>query len=130
LAIKIPIIVYRWAAVLWLAAIVFLLFLPGDDLPDVELIPFQDKVVHFVLFAGYSFLWLGGFYFNGRFSRRRSLTLILGFGAATAVLTEWIQQLVPGRQGGLIDLLVDLLGLLIGTIFYLFLEKRNHSAQN
>lgn len=121
---------YRLGAVIWLLTIIALLFLPGDDLPDVQYLPHQDKLIHFVLFSVYSFLWLSGFYRVHNLGGRVSASIILGFGVFTAVLTEWIQQRVPGRQGDLIDMLLDLIGLAAGAIFYFLLEKRNHSAKN
>ncbi len=41
----------------WTLLILVACFLPGRDVPDVH-IPFMDKWVHFVLFGGFSFLWL------------------------------------------------------------------------
>jgi VanZ family protein len=117
---------FRILAFGWLVLTLTLLLLPGDSLPSEPIIPFQDKVAHFVLFAGYAFLWILGFVENMWASRNITLIIILIGGLFIAVSSELIQEAIPGRRGDLFDFFVDLIGLITGYVIGLFFEKRNH----
>ncbi len=105
----------RFLAILWTLLILFLCFLPGNDIPDVT-IPFADKWVHFILFGAFSFLWL-----CARPTKKMGGLLFwfiasIVFGA----LVELLQGLLSflGRSMDVKDMAADAVGGLLGTILF------------
>lgn len=108
-------------AVLWTLLILVACFIPGREVPDVR-IPFIDKWVHFVLFGGFSFLWLC--------TRKRPVpgtglvvllaSIALGYGV------ELIQGsgFTSGRSYDMYDVYADSVGGLLGVLLF-FLWRRS-----
>jgi VanZ family protein len=119
-----------WAVLIWTGVIGWICFSPpGDDSTGIfiflQKIPHLDKLVHFAIFAIYSFLLAGC-----RHSDDTSLayTVIYSFLLAFcyAALTEIIQwQFIPGRIGDPADFAADLGGVVFGLVMALwFIKKR------
>lgn len=103
-------------AMLWTLLIFVLCFIPSKGLPDWQ-IPFFDKWTHFILFAIFAFLWLNCFS-NPNWITYISIFLvsfIFGF------CVEWLQGLLTflGRSQDNWDILADLIGGVIGVIFFM-----------
>lgn len=101
-------------AVGWTLLIFILCFLPGDEIPDVD-IPFIDKWAHVVLFAVFSFLWLCAW------PTRKIGNLLFWLVVSVFVgwLVEYIQgHYVPGRYQDNMDTLADAVGGLAGIIIF------------
>jgi VanZ family protein len=117
----------RYAAVTAasLAVLYWLSSLPGraEAQHDPALL-FFENLSHAPLFAALAFAWLKTVS-NGRPVSARSIALALLAAGACAVLDEWHQSFVPGRDASLGDLLVDLTG--IGTML-IFLQWRGRRA--
>jgi VanZ family protein len=80
--------------------------MPGKSLTEVE---GPDKVVHIILFAGFSVLWMIA-------SPGRRWTILLA-GLAYSIALEIMQSLaVSGRSGSMSDVTSDAIGLVIGVI--------------
>ncbi|PSK89496.1 VanZ family protein [Taibaiella chishuiensis] len=107
-------------AVLWTLLILVACFIPGREVPDVR-IPFIDKWVHFVLFGGFSFLWLC--------TRKRAVpcTGLVVFLASVALGygVELIQGsgITSGRSYDMYDVYADSVGGLLGVLLF-FLWRR------
>ena len=92
----------------------------------------MDKVVHILMYAGFTFLSLWGyrkpFAENGKEYRKKAVWMAIGIGAAYGIVTEMIQEfLIPTRTGSVYDWIADLLGSIIGAIIaYFFLRDRNN----
>jgi VanZ family protein len=101
----------RFLAVLWTLLIFIGCFLPGKDIPDVQ-VPFIDKWVHLVLFGGFTFLWLCA----RPVRTARSLITIFLLSAALGSLIELLQGLLSflGRTMDIMDALADSIGGLLG----------------
>src|SRR4051812_37403200 len=100
----------RWLAIAWTLLIFILCFLPGQDLPNVD-IPFIDKWAHLVLFGVFSFLWLcvTPTRTPGFLLMLFIITVFIGW------LVEYIQgHFVPNRTQDNMDTLADTAGGLIG----------------
>lgn len=98
----------------WTLLIFILCFLPGNELPKVD-IPFIDKWTHVILFAVFSFLWLCA----KPTLNIGALTLLLGISIFLGWLVEYIQgHYVPGRHQDNMDTLADAIGGLLGIIFF------------
>jgi len=92
-------------AVLWTCVIFSLCLADGHWFPQVN-IPHIDKLVHFMMFLGFSLACY-----------KMRMTHILVFGLALAILTEILQGVLPiHRSFDLRDMLMDATGLAVGII--------------
>lgn len=113
----------RFLAIAWTLLIFFLCFLPGEDVPELD-IPFIDKWMHMLLFTVFSFLWLVVW----RSRSLRALTVIL----LASVVLGWLVEYIQGHLSFLhrsqdnIDTLADAVGGLLGVIMYYFVHPRLH----
>ena len=101
--------------VVWTLIMAWLLLTPGS--PDVSLFHFEgaDKLAHFSLFLGWSFLMTLRGYYSSTNTRLILLvvfcvSLIIGGG------TELLQGVIPNRSRELVDFFADVLGALGGLL--------------
>jgi VanZ family protein len=100
--------VFLWAPVAAWAAVIFVLSsIPdlGTGLGETDLV--LRKIAHAAEFAVLGFLLL-------RAVRREPAALVLGF--AYAVSDEVHQHFVPGREGAVLDVAIDAVGVAIGVL--------------
>jgi len=113
---------YRWLAVLWTVAVIVACSLPAASLSPVQPALSADKVIHFVLFAGFGLLWMRSFCppADATASDLRWYGAhVLGWGSLFAVGTEVYQHLLPlQRMGDPYDALADGGGLLGAVLLY------------
>lgn len=108
----------KFLAVAWTLLIFVLCFLPGNELPKVDL-PLIDKWVHFILFAIFSFLWL----VSAPSRSKIYLFTILVITVFVGWLVEYIQgHYAIGRFQDDMDTLADSVGGLIGIIIFFVLS--------
>lgn len=101
-------------AIIWTLGILAACSIPGKDLPDIDLFSF-DKIAHFVVFAGFGWLWMRAL--QGPSLRRTGY--VLASGLAYAALTEVYQGLLPyDRSPDPYDALANALGLLTAVLLY------------
>lgn len=117
----------KWAvliASIWTALILFACFIPGSNVPKVNL-PLIDKWVHFIIFASFSFLW---YVVVKRKSTKNSILLFL-----TATLFGYLVEVIQGsglvanRSYELNDVIADAIGGLLGVVLYLLLSPTTPS---
>lgn len=108
----------RTLALLWSLGVLAACSIPGNDLPDVRLLPFsQDKWIHVALFVGVGWLWLRAF-------PDRLWTILLG-GVAFGIGIEVWQTLLPiGRSAELLDVVADVIGLVLGLWLGVWAQRR------
>lgn len=113
-------------AILWTLLIFFLCFIPGKDLPHLN-IPLVDKWTHMVLFGMFTILW-----HNTTRSNSFSLKLILLIVATfLGWLVEYVQgHYVQGRSQDNMDTLADAIGGLIGIILFTLYVRFNKSTKS
>lgn len=115
-----PRLLVAWA---WTALIFTLCWTPRALVPEGEgatrpfPIPYFDKMVHFGLFAGFSFWWMVAGTIRARW--------VVAAGVGAAILSE-LGQLVPvvNRDANWPDGLADTLGLLGGLAIYAYASRR------
>jgi VanZ family protein len=106
----------RFAAILWTLLIFVACFTPGKDIPDVQ-VPFIDKWTHFILFGGFTFLWMC---YKPVVNRRWIITLFLiavGLGSLIEILQGILTFL--GRDMEFMDAVADSIGGLLGIVLFL-----------
>jgi hypothetical protein len=114
----------KWPAILWSVIIFLLLAMPSSGLETRTLIkiPGFDKLVHFVLFAAYSFLW---YRYAGavKTTGNKALVIIIGSGCLFGIAMEFV-QLHPwvNRDFEWGDMVADSLG---AGIIFLIRKRKN-----
>jgi VanZ family protein len=102
-------------AVLWTLLILAACLMPGKDVPDVA-IPLADKWVHFIVFAGFSFLWLC---VPRKVSFKTGFLLFL-LSMIFGYIIELLQDsgITQGRSYDLNDVLADTIGGILGILLF------------
>ena len=95
------------------------------DVPQLG-ITFMDKILHFFIFGVLGVLIIRGMLLN-RINRALIWTMIIG--ATFAMLDEWHQFYVPGRDASVDDFIADVLGILtFSMIYYGYYHKKKRRA--
>ncbi len=103
-----------YLAVLFSILILGLCIMPSEKLPGEDV---NDKLAHFVAFAGISFLWM---WVSENYLKVIVLSALFG------LVIEVIQGLLPEsfhRSYDLMDALADSVGVLIGAVLYYVIIK-------
>jgi VanZ family protein len=85
--------------------------------------PFLDKGLHLVEFAILGFLLSLGFFLSFGFSVRVKSVITLSSGILLGCLDELHQYFVPERSFGVLDIVADSIGILIGLIAFYYLSR-------
>ena len=89
------------------------------------LTPTVQNLLHIPLFGLLSYLWLNALTKNGCLGKKKliiTIIITLGYG----LLDEFHQTFVPGRYGSLTDMLLNIVGIITGTVIYLQLQCRRN----
>ena len=112
---------------IWPILLMVLIFIessiPMDGGPDnivflTNLNPEIQNLLHIPLYGVLSFLWLRFFCASGKVTKKLvfySLMLAIFYGC----LDEFHQSFVRGRCGGLLDIYLDIVGAIFGTVLFL-----------
>lgn len=115
--------------IIWLIISTILLALPGNDLPHIRLLDFDnsDKLIHvgmFALLSGlfcYPFAWSG---FSNAIIKSRLLGIAF-YTLAYGIAMEFVQKyFVAGRSFDLIDIFCDAVGSFAGMLVMLQLYRK------
>src|SRR5690606_9293175 len=100
-------------ASIWTAFILFACFIPGSSIPKVN-IPLADKWVHFIIFAGFSYLW----YFTFTKVTVLNSLFLMVLAAGLGYMVEIIQGSgwVVNRSYEWNDVAADSIGGIIGVV--------------
>lgn len=102
---------------IWLVLILFASLTPSDKIPDFHLFLYSDKVAHFCLYAGFSFLLIPALTFDNKKNRSYILALIIS--VFTGILMEYCQSLwAIGRSAELFDFIANCIGTIAGIACY------------
>lgn len=113
-------------ASLWTLLILFLCFIPGQDLPRVN-IPLADKWAHMVLFGIFTILWHRTVR-NGKGYYKLMLMLVAVF---IGWLVEYVQgHYIPNRSQDNIDTLADGIGGAIGIVLFWLYQRFNKGVNS
>jgi VanZ family protein len=106
----------RFIAIIWTLLIFVGCLFPSQQLPHVT-VPFIDKWTHFVLFGGYTFLWLCAKPAYTTAYVIKLLVVAVLLGCAIEVLQGKFTFL--GRSMELLDAIADAVGALLGITLYM-----------
>lgn len=113
-------------ASLWTLLILFLCFIPGHDLPRVN-IPLADKWAHMVLFGIFTILWhrtvTDG---NGYYK-----IMLLFIAVFLGWLVEYVQgNYIPNRTQDNVDTLADGIGGAVGVVLFWLYQRFNKGVNS
>ncbi|MBD3628110.1 MAG: VanZ family protein [Cyclobacterium sp.] len=107
---------------------VYALFSPGSEVPDIPKFYGSDKLIHFGMFSGMAFLWNRVIRWqlpDESKKKQRKFTNYLVLWIFIAIFTEYLQILVPGRSFDYLDIVTNILGGTIGTIIFVYVNKKS-----
>jgi len=107
-------------AFFWTALIIAACLIPGNEVPNVH-IPFADKWVHFLIFAGFAFLWLCTMTRPGIRSGVIVFMLAIFLGIAVELLQG--SGITSGRSCEPMDAVADTVGGLLGVLLFFLVRK-------
>jgi VanZ family protein len=105
----------------WIIVVLIAIASPGQDLPDINTIPYFDKIVHIILFGLVTFLVNRSMTARGVSQKYAAILSLVG-SAAYAGLAEIIQLFVPGRDCSIYDFYAGLIGALL-ALMVIYLMK-------
>ena len=106
----------------WLSACCLAMLTPGTALPDVSVVSFQDKIIHFFIFFMLAYLG-SGMDLDKKVGVWRKKRLWLNFMLLVFIPSiglETAQHLIPNRSFDLNDLAINVLGVISGLFGYLY----------
>ena len=118
----------RWSPILLMILIFIESSIPMDGGADniaflTNLDPNIQNLLHIPLYGTLAFLWLNFFCSSGKLTKQivfYSLIITICYGC----LDEVHQSFIKGRYGGLLDVYLNIIGAVAGTIFFWYLKKR------
>ena len=124
-----------YPGILCAAVILLLTGLPGSCFPQVKPVIGLDKVVHLLMYAGFTFATIWGyrkpFCERGAGYRKKMLWMAILIGIFYGALTEIMQEtLIPLRTGSVYDWIADAIGSLLGVTIYYFFHRSRNNLQN
>lgn len=113
---------------LWSGFILLSLLIPSDYIKNnvniFDFIPYFDKIIHGILFFGFSFLLIP-IQIN-KYNNKKALIISFLISVLFALITEIFQFLsfeYTHREFELLDLASDIVGIILALITYLILRK-------
>jgi len=108
-------------AIIWTMLILGACLIPGREVPNVH-IPMMDKWVHFVIFAGFSFLWLCTFSSINFTKMLNIFVLSVALGYSVELLQD--SGITAGRSFERDDIIADGIGGFLGVVLFYFCYSR------
>lgn len=135
MALRLPILKYYWAALIWAAFILFLCGVPGNQIPPIDFwdINIEDKLAHIGIFAILGALLVYGKVKRNGFESLSFKTIVifsitcLAYGFVTEALQHFV---FIDRFASLADFIADGAGSICGTVFaFWFYKYKNQTPR-
>jgi VanZ family protein len=110
----------KWTATGWTILIFLLMVMPPGNIPNQGLfgIPHLDKLVHFILFAGFVWLWHNALLkSNGQLEISRILFPVFLTASFYGIAMEFVQAIFTSRSFDILDIAADIAGAGFALIF-------------
>ena len=114
-------------AIAWGILIFVIISMPASSIPDSSFldIPHFDKLVHFSMFLGFTFLLCAGFYLKDKKGITSIHFLFVALiGLLYGGITELFQEFFfDSRHGSFVDFIANTIGVVAGITVFCFLRK-------
>ncbi|MFO7940158.1 MAG: VanZ family protein [Bacteroidales bacterium] len=113
-----------WKSLLVAIIIAYGSLASGEDLPNSSFlsIPYSDKVIHALMYAGLSIVLLAA---NNRLAIKRNYLYTLFIATSYGAGMELLQMtLTETRQAEFLDIMANTLGVLVGILIFKILLKK------
>lgn len=112
-------------AFLWAGVIFLLILMPGQQMPEIDNLFSFDKFAHLGVFCILNFLMIVGFSKQFTYPKLNRNPLRYGMIVSTvyASILELSQSIIPDRYANYQDMAFNLIGVLIGGLFFLLIYK-------
>jgi len=109
---------------IWLGLILYASLTPSDKLPDFQLFKHADKVIHWGMYFGLSFLFIPACLKEQNYKTSYLIALIISLFIGIGM--EFLQPLISkGRSAEIADGIADGIGAITGIIAYqLFIRNK------
>lgn len=112
-------------ALLYSCAISIMFFVPGKDLPKIQ-ISSLDKIVHVLIFFVFVNIWLAYFYVKHDFAFKNKwiwmlLLSVIVYGIIIEILQE---RFTLSRNADVFDVIANLIGSLLGIFFFKIVKNK------
>ena len=114
---------YFFCSVIWFLVIIYLTIFYKSNSNDIINFPYSDKLVHFSLFFIQS-TFITKTYISRNLNSKKLMTKIIFYLLIFCFSAEFIQIYIPYRSFEILDLTSNIIGLLSGAFFVLFLESK------
>ena len=104
----------------WLSACCLAMLTPGTAFPDVSIVSFQDKIIHFIIFFVLAYLGTGIHKKVEVWRKKRIWLNFMLLAFIPSISLETAQHLIPNRSFDLNDLAINVLGVISGLFGYLY----------
>ena len=119
---------YYWKFLIWISLVTIASLLSGDSLSAVPKMPFEgfDKLIHFGMYAGLSFLLIEGNYLkNNILAGTKFLLLTIAFAIIYGSLMEILQfEMGKGRSAEFNDFIANTMGAILGVPAFALVYKK------
>jgi len=113
---------------IWFGIIIFASLIPTDKLTDYSLFMHADKVIHFCMYLGLTFLLVPALTIHKNFKRSYLISFIISL--FTGFAMECFQFLIAnGRSAEICDIVANIIGSLAGIACYQLI-MRNKNWEN
>ncbi|KPK86975.1 MAG: hypothetical protein AMS27_03855 [Bacteroides sp. SM23_62_1] len=127
-----------WKTIVWAVIIIILSCLPDDHIESQKwnILPHQDKILHFLFYSILSILFIREYQKHSRRPELNSVifaisfVFIIAFGTILEIIQE---KFVRSRNGELMDLLFDIFGFVLAFLslyLYGFIRHYNKRIKN
>jgi len=114
---------YFLCSFIWFLLIIYLTIFNKSNSNDIIDFPYLDKFVHFSLFFIQS-TFITKTYVSRNLNSKKLMTKIIFYLFIFCFAVEFIQIYIPYRSFEILDLTSNIIGLLSGAFFVLFLESK------
>ena len=108
---------------IWVCLITYASVTPSNGIPDFQLFQHADKVIHFLMYLGFSFLLIPSILKKANYLRSYllSITLSVFIGGSFELIQKFI---TIDRSASWLDFLANNIGAIVGIFLYKFIVER------
>jgi VanZ family protein len=117
-------ILKRWFPFLfWIFLIFGLSSIPNISPEGIKLPSGSDKVIHYFEYSILALLFYRSLVYNRRSIGNLIAVVVVIAGSSVALMDEFYQSFIPGRDSSFFDLVADFSGVITGTVIYYFIRR-------